>query len=263
LERAEAKHGCKTDFEGRDGTLELLATAYYHQSKLKNVEEIMNKFGEHYEGKQRTLDMLISAHCERNKWEEAENLILKHTDAQTRDQGLGGLALRCSKESHWNMAKDILLKHTSFEGRDKTLKLVASLCYQNGELRVAEELLREHVKCMMENDVQCLESLHILADLYLQMGELELAVTHGKRALEGRKKTVGRRHRLFLESVLLIVEIYIAKGDIIEADGYTALVSPSHEYFSKLQGKLHREPSERRSLRLRSFMFDGTQQSSR
>jgi tetratricopeptide (TPR) repeat protein len=239
LERAEARHDRKTDFEGRDGTLELLATAYYHQNKLKNVEEIMNKFGENYPGKLRTLDMLISAHCEQNEWEEAEKLILKQTDTQTRDQRLRGLALRCSKESQWNVAKDILLKHTSFEGRNKVLKLVASECYQKSELTVAEELLHEHVKCMTEGDVQCLESLHILADLYLQMGELESAVTYGKRALEGRKKIFGRRHTLFFESVFLIVKIYIAKGDMIEADGYTALVPPSHDYFSKLQGKLH------------------------
>ena len=127
LERARAKHGRDINFEGRDGTLELLATAYCHQGKLNEVEEILSKYSEQYEGKLKILDMLVSAHCKRNQWEQAEKLVLKHTDAQMRDQRLGALAVRCSRASQWTVAKNILLKQTSFEGRDKILKL-SSVC---------------------------------------------------------------------------------------------------------------------------------------
>ena len=193
--------------------------------------------------------MLVSAHCERNQWEQAEKLVVKHTDAQIKDKMLGRLTMCYSKGLQWNMAKNILLKHTSFKDRDKILKLVASACYQHGEFGVAKMLLLEHVKDKTEEDVQGLESSHMLADLYLQNGELELAVTFGKLALEGRSKALGRQHKLFFESVLLIVEIYIAKGDIVEADGYTALLPSSHKNLSKLRGELLQESSDSRPLR--------------
>jgi len=69
-----------------------------------------------------------------------------------------------------------------FEGRDKTLKLVASACYQKGELEVAENLWLEHLKSKAEQDVQCSELQHVLADLYLRMGKPEQAVTFGKKS---------------------------------------------------------------------------------
>ena len=258
LERAEVKQDDKVHFEDRDDMMELLAIAYCHQGKLKDAEERLSKLSEQYDGKPRILDMLISAYCERCQWEQAEELILKHADVQTRDQRLVGLALRSSKESQWNIARDILLKHPNFEGRDKTLKLVASACYQKGELKMAEYLLLEYLKGNMGQDVQCLDSLQMLADLYLRMGELELAMAFGKRALQGWKKTLGRRHKLFFESVLLIVETYIAKGEIIEADGYAALLSSSGEYLSKFQGELFRESSYNRPRRSWSFVLYGT-----
>lgn len=263
LKQAESKHDGKVHFEGRNGTLELLAIAYYHQDKLNDSEEILGKFSEPYEGKLKVLDMLVSVHCERSQWEQAEELVLKHTDSQTRDRRLEELAVRSFKESQWNIARNILFKHPNFEGRDKTLKLVASACYQKDELEMAKDLLLEYLKGKTEQDVQCLESLQMLTDLYLRIGELELAVTFGKRALKCTRKAVGRRHKLFFESVLSIVEMYITKGDIIEADGYAALVSSSEEYLSKLQGELLRESSYSRPRRPWSFVLYGTPYSGR
>lgn len=185
LDRAEAKHGPDIDSEARDGTLEMLAKAYFHQGKLNKVEEILSKYSGQYDGKLKTLNMLVPAYCERNQWEQAEKLISKHMGG-TKEQGLGWLAAHCVKESQWSVAKNILVKHINFEGRDKILKLVASECLEKGELDVAETFLLEYLD-KTHDDVQYLESLHILGGLYLRKGELESAVIYGKKALEGRK----------------------------------------------------------------------------
>ena len=115
-------------------------------------------------------------------------------------------------------------------------------------------LLVEHLKDKTQEDVEYLESMHMLADLSLRTGDLDSALTFGKRALEGRKKALGRRHELFFESVVLLVKIYIAKGDVIEADGYTVLLPSSYEYSFELQGKLLRKPSYGRAFGPWPFM---------
>lgn len=262
LQRAELKHGEKGHFEGRDGTLELLAIAYCHQGRLKDAEDRLSQFSEKYEGKIKVLDVLLSAHCERGQWDQAEELVLKHTDIQ-RDESLQRVALRSCRESKWNIAGDILRKHRRFEGRDEIVKLVAHENCQKGQWEVAERFLLEHVEAKAERDIQCLESLHMLAELYLRRRDLELATRFGKRALESRGKALGRVHNLFLDTVLLLVEIYIAKGEILEADGYTALLYPSEEHSCKAQGSFLRGPSHRRFHRPWSVVFYGAPYSSR
>jgi tetratricopeptide (TPR) repeat protein len=209
LERAELKHGDGGLFEGRDGALELLAIAYCRQGRLKDMEDILAQFSEKCESKTKVLEVLLSAHCEQGQWDQAEELVLKHTDIQ-KDNSLQQLALRSCKESKWIIAKDILLKHKSFEGRHEIVTLVSLEHCRKLQWDEAEKLLLEHVEGKTEQD--CSQSLHMLAELYLWRRNLDLAARFGKRALQGREKSLGKVHKLF-HNTLACGNIYRKRGN--------------------------------------------------
>jgi hypothetical protein len=234
LNRAEFKHG-NVHFEGRDGTVELLGIAYCRQGELKDAEECLCKLSDTYEGKLRVLDGLVQAHCERGDWQQAEVLVLTHTrDAPERDVRLRRLAERSVETEAYNVC-DFLFKHSSFQARDQTLMYVATKCYEKGRLGEAETLLLEHIKDKPERGV--LVSLQMLAELYFVKGQLESAAAFGKRVLKGRRKTVGRENKLFYESVIFLIKVCVAKGEMVDADGYSVLLSSNEEYMAKSQGE--------------------------
>jgi hypothetical protein len=82
-----------------------------------------------------------------------------------------------------------------------------------------------------------LVSLQMLAELYFVKGQLESAAAFGKRVLKGRRKTVGRENKLFYESVIFLIKVCVAKGEMVEADGYSVLLSSNEEYMAKSQGE--------------------------
>lgn len=229
LHRSESKHKRDTPFEGRDGTLELLATTYCHQGKMLEVETILNRYDPSYEGRPHTLTMLISTYCKNHMWEEAEMVLLKYSEPNMKDKRLQSLVLECCEQSQWQAAENFLFKHTNFEGRDAALKDVAFACHRCNQWGTAARLLLEHLKDNSDDDLAMLEARHVLADVYFKNSQLDLAELHCKRVVEGRKRAVGRRHILFYESVVLLMKIYMAKGDMIEAEGYGALLPPDFQ----------------------------------
>ena len=54
--------------------------------------------------------------------------------------------------------------------------------------------------------------------------DYEDAKTWCLKAVQGRQTTLGKRHHLFYESVNLLAQIYDAKGDFVEAEGYKAVL---------------------------------------
>ena len=74
------------------------------------------------------------------------------------------------------------------------------------------------------SDLRCFEAEHYLAKIHLQENDLDGAEKRCLVASTGRRRILGKSHALWHESIALLVEIYTAKGDPVEADGYAALL---------------------------------------
>jgi hypothetical protein len=74
------------------------------------------------------------------------------------------------------------------------------------------------------SDLRCFEAEHYLAKIHVQENDLDGAEMRCLVASNGRRRILGKSHPLWHESIALLVEIYTAKGDPVEADGYAALL---------------------------------------
>ncbi|KAK5951939.1 hypothetical protein OHC33_006825 [Knufia fluminis] len=68
---------------------------------------------------------------------------------------------------------------------------------------------------------------HILAVVFLKRLDLQAAEKRAKEAFKGRRGLLGAQHPLTLESVQLIIDIYIAKDDKTNARAYRRFLEPS------------------------------------
>jgi ankyrin repeat protein len=116
---------------------------------------------------------------------------------------------------------------SQFDGRDELLELLAIACWKQSKCAEAEVILLEIVKDKEERQTHTLRLLHALAEVYLAKNDLNLAENFCLKALKGRGSVLGRTHILFQDSVTLLVEIYEAKGDAFEAQGYKVAYPPA------------------------------------
>lgn len=82
------------------------------------------------------------------------------------------------------------------------------------------------------SDLRCFEAEHYLAKIHVQENDLDGAETRCLVASSGRRRILGKSHPLWHESIALLVEIYTAKGDPDEADGYAALLPEGYRSVS-------------------------------
>lgn len=74
------------------------------------------------------------------------------------------------------------------------------------------------------SDLRCFEAEHYLAKIHVQENDLDGAEKRCLAASNGRRRILGKSHTSWQESIALLVEIYTAKEDPVEADGYAALL---------------------------------------
>jgi len=74
--------------------------------------------------------------------------------------------------------------------------------------------------------LQALAASHMLGQVYLQKHEYDLAERHSLKAFNERRKELGPQDEKTLESVRLVIEVYRAKGDGEEAEGYEVFLEP-------------------------------------
>lgn len=118
-----------------------------------------------------------------------------------------------------------------FDGRNELLELLAMCCWKQGKLNEAKSILLELTNARDVRYEGDLRLIHTLAEVYMAEGDLNKAADYCFRAAKGRRSVFGKGHVLFLDSVALLVEIYDAKGDEFEAQGYegTYLIVPISE----------------------------------
>ena len=84
------------------------------------------------------------------------------------------------------------------------------------------------------NDAKALSNVHMLARIYLAKNELEKAEKFCKKAISGRKKTLGAEHPSYFLSIALLVQIYQQKGDRREAEAWQRFL-PAENWMEEIR----------------------------
>ncbi|KAI9773468.1 MAG: hypothetical protein M1840_007685 [Geoglossum simile] len=114
------------------------------------------------------------------------------------------------------------------DGNEVKLKL-ALACYKQEKLDEAKTILlalTSAYSASIPDAVanKAIQASHVLAEVYLKLNELDQAEQSCKRAMLARRRTLGKEHPFYYDSVRLLALIYQAKGDLELAVGYSALL---------------------------------------
>lgn len=215
------------------------------QKILQKSEE---RFGEGFEWKGETLGMYAKVCWLSGRREEALKIFEQEFD------GRAGVMETLAKESvrrrKWSWVEDILIK--DFDGKEQILELVTESYVAKKKWNDANKSLNALLKYETDAGVQ-LQRMHDLAKVCLAQKKFDLAVEWCGKAVEGRQRTLGMRHHLFLESAFLLAQIYKAKGDRIEAHAYDAVLA---NLPSGLQGTtFEKRDSLKNVLKLNVWIF--------
>lgn len=73
---------------------------------------------------------------------------------------------------------------------------------------------------------QVLSANHLLGQVYMKKSDFANAETHAVQAFKGRKRYLGENHPKTIESVLLVIEMYKAKGQNARAEAHRIFLKP-------------------------------------
>ena len=138
-----------------------------------------------------------------------------------RDEILKMLAIIYCELKMWEKASQVL--DQKFEEREKIMELSAKRLYWNAQWDEAEEVLMELLSTQTL-ELDQLRSMQALAEVAFARGALDTARELCLTAVYGRKKILGNAHVLYYQSINLLVLIYNAQGDSVDAEGYKALL---------------------------------------
>jgi hypothetical protein len=125
------------------------------------------------------------------------------------------------------------LRHRVALQLEEVHMMLASTYLKQQKYDKAEELLRPLAETSETSEsLRTYSACHLLGELYLKKTEvdllgpqsydmtslLDLAEKYGMTAYNGRRKEMGKRNHLCLESVKLLVQIYRAKDDEVEVE---------------------------------------------
>ena len=242
MDRSESTLGSK--FDWRSEVVGLLAVVYCHLSKLEEAEKLLV---EPFAQKQEVLRTLAYTYHRIGNWQKAENII-DDPNCSARDEVLRDLIIEFCKAENWIGVA--MVSRKSFGGRDTALELLANKFCQNEQAACAEKLLEEEFNgretvmhtlglyyfqirdldnaermCRLQlsgNDPEepNLRAMHSLAEVMLEQEKLDEAEEWALKAMRGRKSVLGMEHILFYQSANLLVAVYEAKYEFVEAAGY-------------------------------------------
>lgn len=155
-------------------------------------------------------------------------------------------------ETHFRKALALMENH-DFEGRisfqpAEVILMLAETCLKQDKLDGAISLL-EPVAEMRDNvfptlsksqpscdskksssrgpdKLQALAASHMLAQVFLLKADYDSAEEHALKAFTDRRRELGPTDQKTIESVQLVIDVYRARGDEEEAEGYEVFLSP-------------------------------------
>ena len=187
----------------------------------KILEESEKKYPDGFPWQDETTKMLGIVYCRQRKWNEADKLFA--SEFKSRNKTLEGLAMEYFLQGKKHEAGEICL-HTNFPAREKIVELLATSYYHEKNWIEANTFLHELLQYDMEEKIR-LERMHLLAEINFSLKHFEVAKNWCLKAVQGRLTLLGKRHYLFYQSVNLLAQIYDAIGDVVEAEGYKAVLA--------------------------------------
>ena len=111
-----------------------------------------------------------------------------------------------------------------FVGREEALEVVAAGCQQSGMWADAMVILNEILEIQMSRRASPVETMHGLANAYLQQKDFMNASEWCKDTLQMRIASVGRKYILFYHTLHLRTRIYRQQGDLEDAEYHRVLI---------------------------------------
>jgi Tfp pilus assembly protein PilF len=109
--------------------------------------------------------------------------------------------------------------------KDELLNMLGDVCYRQKKWNDAEKYYRSVFG--NAESLQELEAAHGLAQTLVAKKQLSQAKCYCTMAIAGKMNHLGNTHASVTESLLLMVEICKANGEVMEAEAYKALVPAS------------------------------------
>jgi tetratricopeptide (TPR) repeat protein len=205
----------------KSGELKFNQNQYAEAEKLlARAFSLSEKKHRTFKGRDRLLNLLASTYAKQGKLPEVEKLVQTYPQLKDGDC-LELLGITCCRKGLLHSAKNVLEDHTIFKGRERVFKELVFAYFREKEWLNAENFLLDILKGGLVDE---LETLHTLAEVYLVRGELVSAKQYCERALRGRRKTLGKHHDLYYDSLCLSVAILIANAEVEEAEFYSGLL---------------------------------------
>jgi tetratricopeptide (TPR) repeat protein len=198
-------------------------------SLLKILDRSPKLYGPHYEWRDDTIRMLVISCVRSGDWEEAERHMGK--SFMERDQTLEDLAMDFFSSGKRNEATRICLA-VPFKERVKVLQRLARSYLRDNKWKEAKSVLSELLYREQPSEDVRLDWLYSLAEVYLELKDLERAKKCALSVYEARAKVLGDGHALYYEALSLLVKICEKQGDGDCCGFYQDLLrSDSHSTF--------------------------------
>ena len=140
-----------------------------------------------------------------------------------------GSQIACSTADIALMLGECLARQETEEKYDEAIELLQPLTEQlssrTEKLSPSSASVLSHGQRSAEKG-QALSASHLLGKVYLKKPDLVNAETHAVAAFKGRKKLLGESHPKTIESVLLVIEMYKAKGQNARAEAHKIFLKP-------------------------------------
>jgi len=111
--------------------------------------------------------------------------------------------------------------NTDFEARNTMREMLANAYYRQNKWPLAAKVFLGLLEAHKDEFPKSIDLMQQVAEIYYRNGDLDLAEGFCLKAAEGRKTEHNVR---FYESISLLVDIYKAKGDNVESDGYMQIL---------------------------------------
>lgn len=118
-------------------------------------------------------------------------------------------------EKHLVNVRDESVKKYSqrYAWKDETIEMLAVSCIRQKKFVEAEAILEESLTESVDRDTQRFRFQHILAEMYLDKGDLVKSESLGRAAVNGRVKAFEEMHQSSCQSKYLMVRISYALGN--------------------------------------------------
>ena len=104
---------------------------------------------------------------------------------------------------------------------------LAVCAYHTQEPADAEKALMSLVHQSAMSDEQrghIYEAAHLLSHLYIRIGQIDRARSECEKALQGRRRLLGKRSEASLESTALMAHVYVLLNNVARAKSYIAMI---------------------------------------